>query len=70
MPTQRLLIRKDLRNFKYLITEGLGELFLLREAACNMLRHLFASCYSLEDSQVFTYEIRSHNVNHAMLVHG
>ena len=62
---------KDLRSFKYLTTEvGLDELFLLLEAACNMLQHLFASSYSVEDSQIFTFKIRRHNVKHAMLVPG
>jgi len=71
MRTQRLLICKDLRSFKYLMTEvGLDEVFLLREAACNMPQHLFASFYSVEDSQVFTYEIRRPNRNHAMLMPG
>ena len=71
MRTQRLLICKDLRSFKYLTTEvGLDELFLFREAACNMPQHLFMSCYSVEDSQIIIYEIRRHNVNHAMLVPG
>jgi hypothetical protein len=35
-----------------------------------MPQHLFAGCYSVEDSRICTYEIRRHNLNHAMLEPG
>ena len=44
------------------------KLFSLREATCNMPRHLAARCYSVGDSQVSAYEIRRHDLNHGTLV--
>jgi len=71
MRTERLLEYKHLRSFEYLTTEvGLDKLFLFQVAASNLPQHLLAISYSVEDSQLFTYEIRRHNLNHAMLVSG
>jgi len=71
MRTERLLEYKFLRRFEYLITEiGLDKLSLFQEAASNMPQHLLTICYSVEDTQLFTYEIRRHYINHAMLVPG